>query len=105
LALRPLTLEICSHCGALAGQAAHGHSDAPKWYWRRVLYVPAASEGHVCYTHEGEWVGCPAELCEAEALLELLKQVQLYAHALTTTSTDAARKIGADIIQILKWEA
>lgn len=36
-----LTLEVCSHCGGIAGASAHGHTDAPDWRWKRVEYVPA----------------------------------------------------------------
>jgi hypothetical protein len=35
-----LTLETCSHCGAIAGAGAHGHTDSD-WRWLRVEYVPA----------------------------------------------------------------
>lgn len=36
----PLTVEVCSACGAMAGQGAHGHGDDRAWEWRRVEYVP-----------------------------------------------------------------
>lgn len=31
---------VCSHCGAIAGAALHGHRDAPEWRWLEVEYVP-----------------------------------------------------------------
>lgn len=37
---RTWTLEVCSHCGALAGSSAHGHADAPDWRWEQVAVVP-----------------------------------------------------------------
>lgn len=37
-----LTVEVCSACGAMAGQGAHGHRDGRPWEWRRMEYVPKA---------------------------------------------------------------
>jgi hypothetical protein len=34
-----LTIEVCSLCGEMAGQSAHGHS-GQKWHWQQVEYIP-----------------------------------------------------------------
>lgn len=36
-----VTLDVCSHCGEIAGGSAHGHTVTPDWRWEKVDYVPA----------------------------------------------------------------
>ena len=71
---KPVTLEVCSHCGEIAGASAHGHADAPGWDWLHVEYVPA----------------------------EVLANARLYGEKLLRDHDPDIRRIGADLVQILE---
>lgn len=71
---RSVELDVCSHCGAIAGAGTHGHSDAPGWRWERVEYVPTARTIDVDALHRaadrvGSEAGTPGmdELADAVA--------------------------------------
>lgn len=68
MVVAPVVLDICSHCGEVAGQSAHGHTPpAPDWHWERVEYVPLG----VSANRQG-W---RARLANVLSLLELAIEV------------------------------
>lgn len=79
-----LTVEVCSHCGAVAGPSSHGHTDAPDWRWKRMEYVSADQFAEI---------------------IETLRATRLLAEQWKRSSDHDTRIMGADLVQILDGDA
>src|SRR4051794_29968353 len=67
-----LTIEVCSLCGEMAGQSAHGHS-GQKWHWQQVEYVPKAELDRLREDLE-EWKGADLEARTPAYKIERLRK-------------------------------
>lgn len=76
-----ITLEVCSHCGEIAGQGAHGHFEAVDWRWLKIEYFPASLVGEAMAIKTKALERAEKAEAEAERLHGALMDTPQWQHA------------------------